>query len=99
MSNPYAALRERSQQTAAQFQLCHDIEGALALVELVESMVALSASFTPAEQLEFARLVKAILACQERQDWLGLADYLAWEWSALLTSVEQRQITSAAESP
>ena len=98
MSNPYAVLRELSQQTAAQFQLCHDIEGVLALVGLVEAMVALSARFTPAEQVELARLVKAILACQERQDWLGLADYLAWEWSALLTSVEQRQITSAAES-
>ncbi len=98
MSNPYAVLRERSQQTAAQFQLCHDIEGVLALVGLVEAMVDLSARFTPAEQVELARLVKAILACQERQDWLGLADYLAWEWSALLTSVEQRQITSAAES-
>ncbi len=96
MSNPYAELRERSRQTAAQFQLCHDIEGGLALVGLVESMVALSASFTPAEQLEFARQVKAILACQERQDWLGLADYLAWEWSALLTSVEQRLESSTA---
>ena len=92
MSNPYAALRERSQQTAAQFQLCHDIEGALALVELVESMLALSASFTPAEQLEFARLVKAILACQERQDWLGLADGLAWEWCEWLDTCENRSL-------
>lgn len=97
MSNPYAVLRERSQQTAAQFQLCHDIEGGLALVGLVEAMVALSARFTSAEQLELARLVKAILACQERQDWLGLADYLAWEWSALLTSVEHRLESSTAE--
>ena len=97
MSNPYAVLRELSQQTAAQFQLCHEIEGVLALVGLVESMVALSAGFTPAEQLELARLVKAILACQERQDWLGLADYLAWEWSALLTSVEHRLESSTAE--
>ena len=95
MSNPYAALRERSQQTAAQFQLCHDIEGALALVELVESMLALSASFTPAEQLEFARLVKAILACQERQDWLGLADYLAWEWADMLLSIDARLAETA----
>ena len=97
MSNPYAVLRELSQQTAAQFQLCHDIEGGLALVGLVEAMVALSARFTSAEQLELARLVKAILACQERQDWLGLADYLAWEWSALLTSVEHRLESSTAE--
>ena len=95
MSNPYAALRERSQQTAVQFQLCHDIEGALALVELVESMLALSASFTPAEQLEFARLVKAILACQERQDWLGLADYLAWEWADMLLSIDARLAETA----
>ena len=34
-------------------------------------------------------LLAAILACQERQDWLGLADYLDYELQQLFLTVAQ----------
>ena len=79
MSTPYTELRLRSQQAAEQFRLSHDIEASLALVDIVETMAALCVHLTAQEQQRFAQLLKAILACQERQDWLGLADYLEYE--------------------
>ena len=95
MSTPYTALRLRSQQAAEQFRMCHDIEAGLALVEIVETMAALCVHLTAQEQQLFAQLLKAILACQERQDWLGLADYLAWEWADLLLSIDARLAETA----
>lgn len=54
---------------------------------LVEAFYAikLAQDIQPAEQRELAQLVKALMSCQERRDWLGLADYLLWEWSDFLT--------------
>ena len=95
MSTPYTELHLRSQQAAEQFRLCHDIEASLALVDIVETMAALCVHLTALEQQRFAQLLKAILACQERQDWLGLADYLAWEWADLLLSIDARLAETA----
>lgn len=86
MSNVYRALYQQSLDTARLFRLCHDIEGGLALVALLESVAARHGEFTAAQQVELARLIKAILACQERQDWLGIADYLEWELRQLLST-------------
>ncbi len=84
MSNTYRALYQQSLDTARQFRLCHDIEGGLALVVLLESVAARLGEFTGTQQVELARLIKAILACQQRQDWLGIADYLDVELIQLL---------------
>lgn len=94
MSNTYRALQQQSLDTAQQFRLCHDIEGGLALVALLESVAARHGEFTGTQQLELARLIKAILSCQERQDWLGIADYLDVELIQLLDQVAH----SAGES-
>ena len=64
-------------------------------IGIVETMAALCVHLTAQEQQRFAQLLKAILACQERQDWLGLADYLAWEWADLLLSIDARLAETA----
>lgn len=81
----FIELRERSSLIARQFRQCRDVEAGLAMVPVIETTVGLAHDFSPSEQLELATLVKALMACQERQDWLGLADYLLWEWSDFLT--------------
>lgn len=78
------ALQESAERIGRLFRQCHDVEAVLALVALIEAMLSHAATFTPAEQAELAQLVKAMMMCQEHQDWAGLADYLLWEWPDFL---------------
>jgi hypothetical protein len=38
-------------------------------------------------QAEWGRVLSAILACQERQDWLGVADWLEVELAEVVIDV------------
>lgn len=71
---------------AHNFRLGLHVESALLLPTLVEQ--ALQA--LPQEQHRDAvTIVTALLACQERHDWLGLADWLEVELATLLATLEK----------
>lgn len=71
---------------AHNFRLGLHVESALLLPTLVEQ--ALQA--LPQEQHRDAvTIVTALLACQERHDWLGLADWLEVELATLLATPEK----------
>jgi uncharacterized alpha-E superfamily protein len=65
------------------FRLGRDIEAALRMVELIEAAMPVFASRTADQRQQWAQVLSAILACQERQDWLGLADWLGGEFVEL----------------
>lgn len=65
------------------FRLGRDIEGALKMVELIDAALPLFTSRPAEEQAQWAQVLEAILLCQERQDWIGVADWLEFEFRAL----------------
>jgi hypothetical protein len=82
--NELIALQTSAKRIGRLFRQCHDVEAGLELVTFIEKLVSHASVFTPAEQAELATLVKAMMVCQEHQDWAGLADYLFWEWPDFL---------------
>ncbi|MDH0749155.1 hypothetical protein N5D61_22775 [Pseudomonas sp. GD03842] len=69
------------------FRLGRDIEGALKMVALIDVALPLFSSRPAQEQAQWAQVLTAILQCQERQDWIGLADWLEGEFLALCHGV------------
>lgn len=57
---------------AHQFRLGQSVAASQALPELLQEVLTEQGYLPPG-------LVAALLQCQERQDWLGLADYLEYE--------------------
>jgi hypothetical protein len=79
-------IKEQCIALAHNFRLGLHVESALLLPTLVEQ--ALQA--LPQEQHRDAvTIVTALLACQERHDWLGLADWLEVELATLLATPEK----------
>lgn len=72
-----------ARQCALLFRLGRDIEGALKMVELIDAALPLFTSRPAEEQAQWAQVLTAILQCQERQDWIGVADWLEFEFVAL----------------
>jgi hypothetical protein len=72
---------------AALFRLGRDVEAALKMVDLIETVVPWSASQTVVQQQALQKVLGEILACQERQDWIGVADWLGYELVELLQGV------------
>ncbi|MFQ1845132.1 hypothetical protein ACK36I_04075 [Aeromonas veronii] len=66
---------------AHRFRLGHHVESALTLPDLLEQVLL---ALPHEHRSEAARIIAALLACQERHDWLGLADWLEGELAALL---------------
>ncbi|MEN4748211.1 hypothetical protein ABEH28_00315 [Pseudomonas sp. Ps21-P2] len=71
---------EEARDCAKLFRLGRDIEGALKMVELIDRSLPLMDGVSAERQAEWGRVLSAILACQERQDWLGVADWLELEF-------------------
>lgn len=71
---------EEARDCAKLFRLGRDIEGALKMVELIDCSLPLMDGVSAERQAEWGRVLSAILACQERQDWLGVADWLEVEF-------------------
>ncbi|MEH8261561.1 hypothetical protein [Aeromonas veronii] len=57
---------------ANQFRLGQSVAASQALPELLQEVLTEQGNLPPG-------LVAALLQCQKRQDWLGLADYLEYE--------------------
>ncbi|MED5526701.1 hypothetical protein [Gallaecimonas pentaromativorans] len=67
------------------FRLGMNTEAALEMVPLLEQITAqLTAGGKP--QPELLQVLGMMLGCQERQDWLGLADYLEFELQELISA-------------
>lgn len=73
-------LVEEARDCAKLFRLGRDIEGALKMVELIGRSLPLMDGVSAERQAEWGRVLTEILACQERQDWLGVADWLEVEF-------------------
>jgi hypothetical protein len=83
MSSPAHCVDE-CRRCAGLFRLGRDIEAALLMVDVFEQAQRLLALATPDVQRQWAQLLVDMLACQERQDWLGLADFVEFELTGLL---------------
>lgn len=72
-------------QLAQQFRLGMSLDAAMALPPLMKSLLPLLPSLSPTAQRQLPQIMSAILACQEREDWLGLADWLEYELRHMLS--------------
>ncbi|WP_339432614.1 MULTISPECIES: hypothetical protein [unclassified Pseudomonas] len=74
-------------QCAGLFRLGRDVEAGLSMVDVFEGAQQLLLSAPADVQQMWAQVLTQMLDCQERQDWLGLADYMEYELLDLLESV------------
>ncbi|MNE86353.1 hypothetical protein D3C80_1834450 [compost metagenome] len=76
-------LQQECRTLAGRFRLGHSVESALLLPVLIDQVLA---AIPATSHPQAARIVAAMLACQESRDWLGLADWLEGEWVCLLVA-------------
>lgn len=70
---------------AHQFRLGQSAAAVMELPALLEQAMG---QLPSQQQSEFGAIVAALLTCQERQDWIGLADWLEGEMVALLERLD-----------
>ncbi|MGY3858717.1 hypothetical protein [Aeromonas intestinalis] len=80
------SLRQECINLAQRFRLGHHLESAQHLPVLIEKVLT---TIPVSQHANIAGMVAAMLACQERSDWLGLADWLEGELVMLLDSATQ----------
>jgi hypothetical protein len=71
-------------QCAGLFRLGRDVEAALNMVDLFDEAQRLFLLAPRDVQQAWAAMLSQMLACQERQDWLGLADFMEYELIELI---------------
>jgi hypothetical protein len=76
-------------QCAGLFRLGRDVEAALIMVEVFDEAQRLVSLARADVQQSWTQVLADILACQERQDWLGLADFIEYELIELLESAQR----------
>lgn len=69
---------------AGLFRLGRDIEATLIMVDVFDEAQDLFHQAPHAIQQQWVQLLTRMLACQEAQDWLGLADTMEYELIGLL---------------
>ena len=77
---------KQCRDTAALFRLGRDVEAALGMVDVFENAQQCLASASVETQQQWAQVLTQMFECQERQDWLALADYMEYELVDLLES-------------
>lgn len=65
----------QAKEIANLFRLSKHIEAGLLLAEYFDRLL----TFNSANDKDLENAISSILSCQERKDWLGLADYLEFE--------------------
>ena len=78
---------DECRQCAGLFRLGRDVEAALTMVEVFEGAQQWLVSASAEVQQSWAQVLTQMLDCQERQDWLGLADFMEYELIDLLERV------------
>lgn len=79
---------DECRQCAGLFRLGRDVEAALVMVDVFDEAQRLLSTAPRDIQLKWTQVLTQMLACQERQDWLGLADFMEYELVDLLESVQ-----------
>ncbi|XHF32606.1 hypothetical protein OXH62_25225 [Pseudomonas chlororaphis] len=77
-------LVDECHQCAGLFRLGRDVEAALTMVDVFEGAQQSLLTAGAQTQQVWAQLLTQMLECQERQDWLGLADFMEYELMQLL---------------
>ena len=85
-----SVLQENARQCAGLFRLGRDVEAALVMVEVFGHAPAVLAAAPQALQEQFAALFGEMLAAQQRQDWIALADSLEYELVNLIDQAASR---------
>lgn len=80
----------QAQQCATLFRLGRDVEAGLMMTGLVGAVHPTFDSASAQAQQQWAFVLGQMLACQESQNWLALADYLQYELVELLTDLPSR---------
>ncbi|AXI60490.1 hypothetical protein DLD99_08385 [Pseudomonas kribbensis] len=75
---------DECRRCAGLFRLGRDVEAALDMVDVFEGAQHFLVSASPDIQQSWAQVLTQMLDCQERQDWLGLADFMEYELIGLL---------------
>lgn len=75
---------DECRECAGLFRLGRDVEAALEMVDVFEGAQQSLLSASADVQQSWAAVLTQMLACQERQDWLGLADCMEFELIELL---------------
>jgi hypothetical protein len=79
-----SSLVTKARQCSALFRLGRDVEAALLMVQLCSDVQSAMGRENVEVQSRWTTLLSDMLACQEAQDWLALADYLDHELPQLL---------------
>ncbi|RVD75685.1 hypothetical protein [Pseudomonas koreensis] len=82
---------DECRQCAGLFRLGRDVEAALEMVDVFEGAQQLLMSAPAAIQQGWTLVLTQMLDCQERQDWLGLADWMEFELIELLQKARSAQ--------
>jgi hypothetical protein len=82
--SPVAQCVIECRRCAGLFRLGRDIEAALIMVDVFDEAQDLLHQAPQAIAQQWAQLLTRMLACQEAQDWLGLADTMEYELIGLL---------------
>jgi len=77
---------EGARGCAGLFRLGRDVEAALEMVEVFDAAQRELEDASQEARQQWAQLLTVMLACQESQDWLGLADWMEYELVGLLES-------------
>lgn len=81
--------QDQCRQCAALFRLGRDVEAALTMVDVFEQAQQCLSSAPIEIQQAWAQVLMQMLDCQQRQDWLGLADSMEYELVELLESARR----------
>jgi hypothetical protein len=84
MLNTTEDCRRKALTLALEFRLGKNTQAALDMAEMVNTLIAIFPTTNPASVQQLGQILGQILQCQERRDWLGLADYLEYELQELL---------------
>ncbi|WP_407315847.1 hypothetical protein [Pseudomonas sp. nanlin1] len=71
-------------ECAGLYRLGRDVQAGLMMVDICEGVSPLFEGVAGAQQAQWTSLLVQMLECQQRQDTLGLADYLEYELIELL---------------
>lgn len=78
-----AELQREALRIAHQLRLGQDVQAQLDMVALAERLLGYASGARDVDIVAWVDWIGRATACQEAQDWLGLADYLEYELQEL----------------
>lgn len=86
MSHLVAELKKEASRIACLFRVGQEVIAQQDVVVLAERLMGFASTERVGQMAVWAEWIGWVMACQESQDWLGLADYLDYELAELLES-------------